>query len=216
MDQLSPLEILNSNVPSENIYRTEHIMKKLVIILLFVLTQVSWAQWEPCNKVQMDGGVIISIDINDEFIFASTTKGGVFRSGDDCKNWSACNSGLSNLYLTCMVIKGNIIFIGTYGGGVYLSNDNGESWIPKNGGLTNMDIISLVIKGNYMFIGSEGGVFLSTDNGDNWSINDLSKFLLARKDLQSSELNEVYKFAISNNPAEIQKDDFSILKLHFY
>lgn len=87
------------------------------------------------------------------------------------------------------------------------------------GGKKNYNFVSksmLLNKNSDLYIFSDGTFEFKISNGDNWSINDLSKFLLARKDLESSELNEVYKFAISNNQAEIQKDDFSILKIHFY
>lgn len=71
-------------------------------------------------------------------------------------------------------------------------------------------------KDSDLYVFSDGTFEFKLSNGDNWSIKDLSKFLEARKNIEADELNEVYKFAISNNQEEIQKDDFSILKLHFY
>lgn len=101
-------------------------------------------------------------------------------------------------------------------------NDNSELINSPNfivGGKKDYSFIDNTIKlspNSDLYIFSDGTFEFKLSNGDNWTINDLSKFLLARKNIEAVELNEVYKFAISNNPEQIQKDDFSILKLHFY
>lgn len=102
------------------------------------------------------------------------------------------------------------------------NNDNAELINSANfiiGGKKQYNYVANsynIRKNSDLYIFSDGTFEFELSNGDNWTINDLSKFLQARKNINADELNEAYKFAISNNEKEIQKDDFSILKLHFY
>lgn len=103
------------------------------------------------------------------YIFAGTEACGVFRSLDPVAGWDTVNNGLTNTFVTSLVLNSSdIIFAGTESGAFRSTND-GDSWIAINNGLTNLSILSLAINSqDRLFAGTHGGVFSSTDNGINW------------------------------------------------
>ena len=98
--------------------------------------------------------------------------------------WVPINTGLPSAETKVRVIieKDGEIFAGT-NSGVY--HRSGTSWDDKNFGLTNTNVTALTSIGGYLFAGtsqgSVGGVYISSDNGNNWtlSLNDpwISSFL---------------------------------------
>jgi hypothetical protein len=87
-----------------------------------------------------------------------------------------------------MVQSGSNTFAGTWEEGVFLSTNNGASWTGVDSGFTEKHVTCLAISasgagqglpkgsstdstnGANIFAGTEGrGVFLSTNNGTNWS-----------------------------------------------
>jgi len=91
--------------------------------------------------------------------------------------WIAINTGLpsAETKVRAIVEKDGEIFAGTNGGVYQL---NGFDWIQKNTGLTNTNVTALASIGGFLFAGtsqgSVGGVYISSDNGNNWtlSLND--------------------------------------------
>jgi len=91
--------------------------------------------------------------------------------------WVPINNGLPSAETKVRVIieKDGEIFAGT-NSGVY--HRSGSSWDEKNFGLTNTNVTALTSIGGYLFAGtsqgSVGGVYISSDNGNNWtlSLND--------------------------------------------
>jgi len=141
--------------------------------------------WQPViNSPQQYISVLVS---NDNYIFAAGRySGGVYSSADSGKNWESRNNGLSNLNVRALIINGNWIFAGTDydyitpNSGVYQSTNNGEEWSYSNNGLSNISTINaFTICQNKVFATSvyfvppgpsvSGGVYISTDNGTNWS-----------------------------------------------
>lgn len=98
--------------------------------------------------------------------------------------WIAINDGLpsAETKVRAIVEKDGEIFAGTNSGVFQL---NGFNWDEKNAGLTNTNVTALTSIGGYLFAGtsqgSVGGVYISSDNGNNWtlSLNDpwISSFL---------------------------------------
>ena len=92
-------------------------------------------------------------------------------------SWIAINTGLpsSEIKVRTIVEKDGEIFVGTNSGVFQL---NGFSWVEKNFGLTNTNTTALTSFGGFLFAGtsqgSVGGVYISSDNGNNWtlSLND--------------------------------------------
>ena len=65
----------------------------------------------------------------------------------------------------------DVIYIGMKNTGVYKSNDGGLSWSPKYRGLANMHIESLTIDPQdpkILYAGTDGGIFKTQDDGENW------------------------------------------------
>ncbi len=84
--------------------------------------------------------------------------------------WTAVNTGLTDLNTRTIAISGTYIFSGTEGGGVFLSTNNGSNWSAVNSGLTNLNITTIATSGSNIFVGTYGGgVFLSTNNGGLWT-----------------------------------------------
>ncbi|HAW09420.1 MAG TPA: hypothetical protein DCW42_09740 [Bacteroidetes bacterium] len=154
-------------------------MKKVILSLLFLLSQVSYGQWEWCNNAlseNSDGLSIKSIQINKQQIIVGTDSG-VYISTDNGKSWYPKNSGLTNNRIQTIEVNENNIFVGTDStGGIFLSTNNGDSWLQKNGGIPDLGIIDYYIPLDFAIIGNKilvaisySGVFMSTNNGDSWS-----------------------------------------------
>ena len=113
---------------------------------------------------------IKSIAVNGNFILAGAGgNAGVHLSTDNGNNWTA--TSLNNKSVYSLALNGNYAYAGT-GGGVYYSLDSGYTWTRSS--LNNDLVYSLAVTGSAVYAGTElNGVFLSTDNGLNWSqLND--------------------------------------------
>ena len=130
----------------------------------------------PIDSVQI-GGIanVNSILHNDPRFWAATDKGiYLLTEYYPLQNWIPYNDGLPSAEIKVRVVmeKDGGIFIGTESGVYKL---NGSTWIPKNTGLLNTNVEALVSSGGYLFAGtsqgSVGGVYISSDNGGNWSLS---------------------------------------------
>ncbi|MBK9331649.1 MAG: hypothetical protein IPM96_04390 [Ignavibacteria bacterium] len=113
---------------------------------------------------------IKSIAVNGNLILAGAGgNAGVYLSTNNGNNWTA--TSLNNRTVYSVVINGSYAYAGT-GGGVYYSQDSGYTWTRSS--LNNNAVFSLAADGSAVYAGTEqNGVFLSTDNGLNWSqLND--------------------------------------------
>lgn len=93
-------------------------------------------------------------------------------------------SGPYGVCVDCMAFSGSNLFAGTSGKGIYLSTDNGTSWTAINNGISNSIygnaaswIYSILVDSAEtglanIFAGTKAGIFLSTDNGRNWTAVD--------------------------------------------
>src|ERR1035437_1731080 len=125
------------------------------------------------NWIHVNNGLpgylfVYSIAIIDTNIFAGT-EGGVYLSTNMGTNWTEVNNGMVVSYTYSLAVSGNNIFAGTFNG-MYLSTNNGKNWTQENNGLTTANVTSLFVSGNNIIAGTYGGgVFLSKDNGTNWT-----------------------------------------------
>ncbi len=98
------------------------------------------------------------------------TDAGMYLSTNEGATWTAINSGLSNLNVTCIQTITGAVFAGTMGGGVFVSTNNGSGWTAVNAGLSDLNIMSLAAFGNKVYVGSDGGgVSYTTNNGSTWT-----------------------------------------------
>ena len=100
--------------------------------------------------------------------FCAGTDYGVWVSENGGVNWTV--SSLNTQRGQSFAIIGNNIFaaatIDTVG--VFRSANNGYTWIPT--GFTNHGAVtSLAVNGSYIYAGCGNGVYLSTNNGNNWT-----------------------------------------------
>ena len=106
-------------------------------------------------------------------MFAGTYTGGVFKTTNNGLNWTQIINGLSVQYIFSLTASGINLFAGT-DQGLFLTTNYGNNWIARNTGISNKYVNSILIKDSNIFIAtseyaSGGGVFLSTNNGINWT-----------------------------------------------
>ena len=103
-------------------------------------------------------------------LFVGTYYSGIFLSTNNGTSWAAVNNGLTDTYISSLIVSGTNLLTGT-GSGLFLSTNNGTSWTQINNGLsTNSEVSALAVSGTNLFAGIwDGGVFLSTNNGTNWT-----------------------------------------------
>ncbi len=121
-------------------------------------------------RIGLEGNVIyaIEIDTNNQMIYAAAGGAGIFDKGIYKKplndtNWTF--AGMLNIDVKSIGIAGNYIFAGA--DGIYRSSDQGASWTPV--GLSGSVVRSIEVSSNNIFVGAGNIVYLSTNNGDNWS-----------------------------------------------
>lgn len=102
-------------------------------------------------------------------LYAGTTDG-LYRSANNGDAWSQIAVGPYDNVINSIAVAGNNFFVGSTEG-VYLSTDGAASWSPKNTGIGAMPFITSVIAhGSKIFAGTKDkGLFVSTNNGENWS-----------------------------------------------
>lgn len=92
------------------------------------------------------------------------------------------NTNMTSTAVNALVVSGANLFAGTNGGmpnsGAFISTDYGVSWSPVNTGFTNTNVYAFAVSGTYLFAGAYDGVFLSTNNGANWSSSGLTSKII--------------------------------------
>jgi len=102
-------------------------------------------------------------------LFAGTWDGGVYLSNNLGASWTAVNTGLTNFNINSLVAFGGNLFAATRSG-VFRFSDSGTSWTEVSTGLTDTYIYSLAVIGPNLFASTASqGVFMSNDNGANWT-----------------------------------------------
>ena len=125
--------------------------------------------WSQVND-SLTNNTIQSLLINSsDYVFAGTYGGGVFRSTNKGAWWNS--SGLPGTEVFTFAKSGGNIFagVGYFSAGAFLSTDQGFTW--NSIGLTSSNAVAALAvnsSGN-VFAGTYGNVYLSKDNGANWS-----------------------------------------------
>lgn len=161
--------------------------------------------WQEVNNGLPDYGFggfhysnVKCIAFNGNTIFAGCNEG-VYTSSDDGNSWTAKNTGLPDKglpdkpYVNCIAVKDNIVFIGTDGHGVFRSTDNGNSWISKNIDTIHTNVKSIAIKDNYIYVGTRNGIFVSSDNGENWTDNG-NQWTAKENAIPGTDINSIVPF----------------------
>jgi hypothetical protein len=112
---------------------------------------------------------INALAIKDTNLYAGTNSY-VFCSTDNGTSWTVASSNLTSGNIFALAVVGANIFMGGFGG-VLQSYNNSTIWTSSG---LHYTITSFAVSGTNLFAGTNGdGVFLSTDNGANWTaVND--------------------------------------------
>ncbi len=129
------------------------------------------------------------------------TPSGFFRSTNDGTSWTAADSGLTSIWVNALAIfatdsrtGGRDLFAATTvfcgygdwcGGGIFLSTNTGTSWTAVNNGFAKDScdttvysfVSTLAVNGTNILAGTwsncgTGRLFLTTNNGTNWTAVD--------------------------------------------
>ncbi|MEI7661577.1 MAG: T9SS type A sorting domain-containing protein [Bacteroidota bacterium] len=103
--------------------------------------------------------------VKDNWLFAGTGQGGLFRSNDDGNTWQRCNSCFADSTISDIVARDNKLFTYVTGDGLYVSNDNGGQWTYL-GWTLGQHGAKLAANADYLFVASQSeGIYRSPDNG---------------------------------------------------
>lgn len=116
------------------------------------------------------GTSVYSFFANGSTVYAGT-EAGVFQTINNGTTWTAFNTGLPITDIYAFAMIGNTMFTGVMFYGVY--STTGAGWTSASVGLPtgfNSDFESFAVIGTKLFAGDLGaGVFLSANNGGNWT-----------------------------------------------
>ena len=131
----------------------------------------SYAQWQ--QSAGTTGLNMQSLLTNGIYNFAGGQTG-AYLSTDSAANYSLSNTGNDNVGPTRGFTKDNNYIYTCTSQGAFRSSDNGATWVSKSVGLTNLLGGGILKVGTRLFYVGPTGVFMSTDQGDNWSAAGLS------------------------------------------
>lgn len=102
--------------------------------------------------------------------FVAVGNDGKISTSPDCTNWTAKSSTLgSGHHFTTVVFADNRFLAGTVTGKIVVSDDNGASWGLLVNGPSNGWTDSHYANGTIVFAGGVGLLYVSTNNGANWT-----------------------------------------------
>jgi len=131
----------------------------------------------PTDSVQAPPLAYINAIVKNNSEFWIGTERGIYLLPQyyPLSTWIPWHTGLVSGEFTpvrAMLERNGDIFAGA-NSGVY--KRNGNTWVPKNNGLTNTNVGVLQSAGGYLIAGtsqgSTGGVYISTDDGENWTLS---------------------------------------------
>lgn len=117
----------------------------------------------------------------DPNLMFATSGSQVFKSTDEGVNWTNVTSGLPNRTITSVYVHPNnsdqvfLTFSGFGTAKVYKSVNGGSTWLSISGNLPDTPVNDMLIftdnsgYPNTFFVATDIGVFVTTDNGTNWT-----------------------------------------------
>lgn len=107
-------------------------------------------------------------------LYTAVYRKGVYQSTNGGKSWILLANNNLNPYVTKLLVLSDAIYAVTYEGGLYKTTDQGQNWTAINNGLPS-SANDLVFANNNLYTVTNddspngSGVFVSTDEGVNWS-----------------------------------------------
>ena len=108
---------------------------------------------------------------SENYLFAGTWGGGVFRSDNNGSSWQKV--GLDGEPVQAVLSLAGTIFAGgedIIGGKVYFSNNNGDTWDYRYLPYPAFSVYCFAYKDGKVFAGTDGGLYSSSDSGNSWSL----------------------------------------------
>lgn len=137
------------------------------MFLILGAIQPCFAQWSKTNGP--DSNRVNAFAFSGTNLFAGTDDG-VFLSTDNGLNWTPINSGLTNNWVTSLVMCDTSLFAGTMGGGIFVLPLNEENWTTVNYGLMDSGVYCLAVSDTIILAGTcGGGIFRATRDGKIWT-----------------------------------------------
>lgn len=172
-----------------------------------ILSSDNFKDWHYRNCGLPENTNVKSLAISETNIFAATDRG-VFLSSDNGVNWVKLNHDLlEDNAVNALAINGTNILLGTENC-VLLSTDNGTNWVVQNApkyelsynGIRLLSLFGevefLAINGTNIFAAAFEGLFLSPDNGINWT--EVNNVLSENTSFISLAISETNIFAGTN------------------
>jgi photosystem II stability/assembly factor-like uncharacterized protein len=140
--------------------------------------------WAPVNTGLANTDVH-SLLVFGSNIFAAGGRGIVYRSTNNGESWTAASTGLPGYDIDALAVSDTNLFAGIYGVGVDRSTDSGKSWSPANAGKLSFDgINALAVSGKNLLAGTTSGLFLSSNNGEDWTACNLPIHMKTKQELK--------------------------------
>lgn len=139
-------------------------------------TPISTINWSAATGLPSSLDITSFATDKSTHAFLGTYGNGVYMTMD-YSSWMALNTGLTNVNVTSLAIKGSNVYAGTDGGGIFKSGFMGPSWTAVNTGLTDLSITALYSSGIWVVAGYKGGVHATYDNGGTWEPTNVIDYL---------------------------------------
>ncbi len=121
------------------------------------------------NGLPGSGHSVYALALKGTLLFAATDVG-IFKNTVGTNNWTAVNSGLTNLVIKSIYLAGTTLYAGTQGSGIYKSDNDGGIWTEVNNGIPlYTNVTSFASSGNSVFAGTDNGVYSTGNDGANWA-----------------------------------------------
>lgn len=152
--------------------------KTLLIIILFLFSGYTFAQWTLCNGTSGDNIEKI-VKVNNTLfagVMNTTFAGRILKSTDNGANWDSVSTGYILSGIFDVTASGSCVYFGTYERGLIWSTNEGQTWQQSFvNGVNGNGVFNVVSSGNIVITRSNTvnppsyTVFhYSSDNGATW------------------------------------------------
>ena len=186
-------------------------MKKVMVLCLFcllgyvpgLLAQPELV-WQPTKSKK--GFEILCLYNTGNELYAGIAGVGIHKTSDGGETWEVCNEGLISPFPNVILQKGRYFFTGTQYTGVFRSEDKGKTWREVNNGLKDKEVWSMGVYQNLLLAGTSRGIFVSEDDGENWSAPKMEYLTGPNKHIYSILTGPNWIIAGSSNKVFVSRD----------
>jgi len=122
------------------------------------VTSTNGNSWQPVGSNLPSTTINAVLPVDTNTVFIGTETNGVYK-WTNTSNWTAMNSGITNLEITDIRMQAGVLYVSTWGGGVFYSLNMGSTWIPYNVGLDNLYVSALASDSLRLYAATDAGVY---------------------------------------------------------